>query len=254
MHCPPSSNPDRRDGHPSGVARRAFTLVELLVVIGIIATLIAILIPTLSGAQSAARFTKCKANLKQIGAAHAVYATQFKGAKPMLWLRRPTSIRYDYVSPDIKWNSVPIGNGILVDRKLLVIDVLYCPSEAMADDAARDRDAWFNQINAGSSYAYYWRNLPATLVPRDLPVGVTYTTARKDGMQALAMDLNAEEGHAYTGEYAGRPWISHPNQKRFNVAYDDGSVKDLPVKDAALLFPADVTAEMAWVKRATEKR
>jgi len=96
---------------PSHINRRrdAFTLVELLVVIGIIALLISILLPALSKAKELANRTACESKLKQIILAAQLHASDHQGYYPLVGVipgQQPPdlddtySTKYSYYPPD----------------------------------------------------------------------------------------------------------------------------------------------------------
>ena len=104
---------------------RAFTLVELLVVIGIIAVLVGILLPALSKARRAAQTASCLANLHTIGHGYFMYAGANKDFLPYAispsYSLRPSDpvgtprcigmrhCRHSWVE---RWNTTPTEIGL----------------------------------------------------------------------------------------------------------------------------------------------
>jgi prepilin-type N-terminal cleavage/methylation domain-containing protein/prepilin-type processing-associated H-X9-DG protein len=92
----------------AGRARRAFTLVELLVVIGIIALLISVLLPALSKARGRAQTVACLSNLRQITQACVNYTVEYKGSYPFGFIfnkSNPTTARPVGDTSYITWYS-----------------------------------------------------------------------------------------------------------------------------------------------------
>jgi prepilin-type processing-associated H-X9-DG protein/prepilin-type N-terminal cleavage/methylation domain-containing protein len=123
---------------------RAFTLVELLVVIGIIALLIGILLPSLSAARASSLKIKCAANMRSIGQTMQQYAGDFQGWVPrdydpsqlvvstsldlphLLW----AEIYLPYLAPNLDVPILPTDptRDPIIGPLFLQVPVYHCPS------------------------------------------------------------------------------------------------------------------------------
>ncbi len=142
---------------PSGGTRRSgFTLVELLVVIGIIALLVGILMPAARTRRKSAQAVQCMSNVRQLGIGFVMYVEKSRGYLP--WTGNSdgnaTSNPVGPWDDSAYWaNSVPktIGRSSYYDLQLAASkggaplaksgdnNVLACPSAGFAQSASSSR-------------------------------------------------------------------------------------------------------------------
>jgi len=151
----------RIGGSRRGRAVRGFTLVELLVVIGIIAVLIAILLPSLSRARETANRIKCGSNLRSLGQAFLLYANENKGMGPRTYYEAGPGKPFTDAAPPflqvgsgaaqpfgglrgfVGTNNITAALFLMIRTQDITPEVFICPSS----DGVRDN------FGGGSNHA-----------------------------------------------------------------------------------------------------
>jgi prepilin-type N-terminal cleavage/methylation domain-containing protein len=205
-----------------------FTLVELLVVIGIIALLIGILIPTLSKARAAANRTACLSNVRQLGVGIIMYCNTNGGWFPTC-AEPADGIAYIQFPEDwVYWqgnrnlDDSPIA-GFLNCRGERLRAVLRCPADSF--DGARTLPG----MSSGQGPYLYSYCLNAYLAHNNKPYPGGPRTKVSQWLSAWRKVMLTETSEDYSRIYRGAAWgYSEPLARRHGTYPLRGNVPGFP--------------------------
>lgn len=201
--------------------RKGFTLVELLVVIGIIALLISILLPSLSAARESANTVKCLSNLRQLGQATIMMSQERKGLIQTVtdhsfviqidpsrtkFFYKADGFLMDWASALLPYLGDTSGQTFFENKNKS--QVFLCPS-----------DKW--QLSSEPGYRM-WNNVPDFDAFYPISYGINADIAsvsdrNREGRFGPSGNIGVHGGEGFgRGVYSGNPRTGQPLQARLD--------------------------------------
>ncbi len=199
--------------------RQAFTLVELLVVIGIIALLISMLLPALNRAREAAKTTTCLSQLRQISITNHLYANEYRGLMPPSYVS-PATPDGDRIHQFLeKYLPKTVGRTVWVCPNAIPVDVNEFPMTYGANESVH--------VNANAALPVKPPLCKITKIRRPAEVIEFLDCSQNSGVWTAGGWLDN------TG-YPGAPYLeapnsySDPNSANVTKSFMDRSLSLLP--------------------------
>jgi prepilin-type processing-associated H-X9-DG protein/prepilin-type N-terminal cleavage/methylation domain-containing protein len=221
--------------------RAAFTLVELLVVIGIIALLIGILLPTLAAARDRAYTVKCLANLHQCGLAFQMYLNEKSGWIPpaayqdadLTGSSPPPTTPIDFNQPSEGWPTILVSQNyaqapwVTLSSQPTVKSMFVCPlandqqtstsygaPATRVDPTADIMFRWVSQRLHNSAYPSAASTSKTDLAYLDTSYGINGTNTYTSGPGTLDAAVPLLYYPVSNGSYVyhNRSMVRHPTE------------------------------------------
>lgn len=225
--------------------KRAFTLVEMLVVLGIIILLTGLLWPAVMKARQASRQTACAGNLRQIGQLMLLYAERNDDLVPFGAPAIPNG-QGDADSNGTNWKILPTcypvvdgvpsaGAGALITNGMINQDnskLLYCPSDS---DERLQWKLWRSKFPArGQLFGDKWTDVRISYFWRPTAQLWKHTLLDSPAVRCYTPDImvryNDLLNKATFAECAAWPSHGSEGDPRINILKQDGSVRSMSMR------------------------
>jgi prepilin-type N-terminal cleavage/methylation domain-containing protein/prepilin-type processing-associated H-X9-DG protein len=259
-----------------GSSPPGFTLVELLMVVGIVSLLVAILMPALAGARAAAHTAACANNIRQIGLATFTYASRHGGRLPILAVQPdgtgalPASAIWgttNQIYLDFTQGTLigDLGGPAVAER------IFKCPDDVDSSNflinvtLVGDQDHPWQVVgrdfkSTPRNFSYNWNSLAYVFQPRPLPgyyQGLQLARIRQPAQKLLlfenggdARELPSQPMIYDETSYAEKChlFIGMRHHNRSNAFYADGHVELFESRSLKDESVARISDNLVWIR------